>query len=426
MSMRFSGRRGSSGRLMECALIAVALVAAAVSPARAQVLYGSIVGNVTDASGAAVPGATVTITDEQRSLTRNEVTDDTGHYTFSTVPTGTYRVRVALTGFQPFERENVRVTLNSVMRVNATLGVGAVTETVKVVADTPMLQTERAEVRSEISTTELQNLPVPLGRNYQKLFKYLPGFTPPGDAHSIASNPSRAQVFNVNGASRSANNTRIDGVTTTYVGMPHIAAYVPALDSIETVNVVTNSFDAEQGLAGGSAINVQIKSGTNTFQGSAFEYHHNENLRARNYFAPPGTDKGDFSYNQFGGTLGGPIVRNKLFFFASYESTLDRQTVNSIGSVPTAALRRGDLSASGTPIYDPLTGSADGSGRTPFSNKQIPPERINPTARWLIERMPLPNLPRADGTLPETNNYFVQAPVHVRPVDARQQIQPGT
>ena len=187
MCTRFSGRRGSSGRLIRCAVIAVALVGAAVSPAPAQVLYGSIVGNVTDATGAAVPGATVTITDEQRSLTRNEVTDDTGHYTFSTVPTGTYRVRVALTGFQPFERENVRVTLNSVMRVNATLGVGAVTETVKVVADTPVLQTERAEVRSEISTTELQNLPVPLGRNYQKLFKYLPGFTPPGDAHSIAS-----------------------------------------------------------------------------------------------------------------------------------------------------------------------------------------------------------------------------------------------
>ena len=410
MCTRFSGGRGSSGRLVGWAVVAVALVAAAVSPARAQVLYGSIVGNVTDASGAAVPGATVTITDQQRSLTRDEVTDDTGHYTFSTVPTGTYRVRVVLTGFQPFERENVRVTLNSVVRVNATLGVGAVTETVMVVADTPMLQTDRAEVRSEISTTELQNLPVPLGRNYQRLFKYLPGFTPPGDAHSIASNPSRAQVFNVNGASRSANNTRIDGVTSTYVGMPHIAAYVPALESIETVNVVTNSFDAEQGLAGGSAINVQIKSGTNTLQGSAFEYHHNEHLRARNYFAPPGTDKGDFSYNQFGGTLGGPIVRNKLFFFASYESTLDRQTVNSIGSVPTVAVRRGDLSAAGRPIYDPLTGSADGSGRTPFPNNQIPPERINPTARWIIERLPLPNLPRADGTMPETNNYFAQAP----------------
>ena len=213
MCTRFSGRRGSSSRLIGCAVVAVALVGAAVSPARAQVLYGSIVGNVTDATGAAVPGATVTITDQQRSLTRSEVTDGTGHYTFSTVPTGTYSVRVALTGFQPFGRDIVRVTLNSVVRVNAPLGVSAVAETVMVIADTPLLQADRAEVRSEISTTELQNLPVPLGRNYQRLFKYLPGFTPPGDAHSIASAPRVRRSFNVNGASRSANNTRIDGVT---------------------------------------------------------------------------------------------------------------------------------------------------------------------------------------------------------------------
>ncbi|MGH9162009.1 MAG: TonB-dependent receptor domain-containing protein, partial [Vicinamibacteraceae bacterium] len=406
----FSGRVRCRGRLVGGAVVTVALVGVALTPVHAQVLYGSIVGNVTDASGAVVPGATVTITHQERTLTREEVTDHTGRYTFPTVPTGTYSVQVALTGFQTFERDNVRVTLNSVARVNAALGVSAVAESVKVIANTPLLQTDRAEVRSEITTTELQNVPVPLGRNYQKLFAYLPGFTPPQDAHSIPSNPSRAQVFNVNGASRSSNNTRIDGVTTTYVGMPHIAAYVPALESIETVNAVTNSFDAEQGLAGGSAINVQIKSGTNELQGSAFEYHHNENLRSRDYFAPPDSDKGEFSYNQFGGTLGGPFVRDKLFFFASYESTLDRQTLNSIESVPTEALRRGDLSASSTPIYDPLTGNPDGSGRTPFPSNRIPAERIHPVAQWFIERTPLPNLPLADGTMPETDNYFVQAP----------------
>ena len=140
----------------------------------AQVLYGSIVGNVTDASGAAVPGATVTITDQQRSLTRNEVTDDTGRCTFSTVPTEYYRVRVALTGFQPFERDNVRVTLNSVVRVNATLGVGEVTETVMVVADTPILQTDRAEVRSEISTTGFAEPAGPARPELPELFKCLP------------------------------------------------------------------------------------------------------------------------------------------------------------------------------------------------------------------------------------------------------------
>jgi hypothetical protein len=389
---------------------AVALVVAAPAPAHAQVLYGSIVGNVKDESGAGVPGATVAITHQGRNLTRETVTDDTGSYTFSTVPTGPYTVRVTLDGFRTFEREQVPVTLNSVARVDATLEVGALAETVMVAADTPLLQTDRAEVRAEINETELENLPVPLGRNYQQLFKYLPGFTPPSDAHSVPSNPSRALVFNANGASRSSNNTRIDGVSTTNIWLPHVAAYVPALESLETVNVVSNSFDAEQGLAGGSAINVQIKSGTNQLSGSAFEYHHNENLRSRDYFAPPGTDKGDFSYNQFGGTLGGPFVRNKLFFFGSYESTLDRQSVTSIRDVPTDALRRGDLSASPTPIYDPLTGNPDGSGRTPFPNNQIPAGRIHPIAQWFIDRIPQANLPREDGTMPETDNYFVQAP----------------
>ena len=149
-------------------------------------------------------------------------------------------------------------------------------------------------MRSELKAEELVNLPVSINRNYQYLFRVLPGFTPPAEAHSVPSNPSRALVFNVNGASRSSNNIRIDGVSTTNIWLPHVAAYVPALESLETVNVVTNSFDAEQGLAGGSAINVQIKSGTNTLHGSAFEYHTNEGLRTRNYFAPPGTPKGEW------------------------------------------------------------------------------------------------------------------------------------
>ena len=154
-------------------------------------------------------------------------------------------------------------------------------------------------------------------------------------------------------------------------------AYVPALESIETVNVVSNSFDAEQGLAGGAAISVQIKSGTNNFRGSAFEYHTNEALRANNYFAPPGTTKGTWRYNQYGGTIGGPIKRNKLFFFASYEGTRDRQNVSETHTVPTAALRRGDLSASANPIYDPMTGNANGTGRTavPGQHHSAEPDR---------------------------------------------------
>ena len=387
--------------LVGCALVA--------RPLHAQVLYGSIVGSVTDGSGAALPGATVTIEQAETKLTRELVTDANGVYHFTAVPSGTYTVSVKMTGFRAFTR-SVPVTLNSVARVDAKLDIGQLSESVQVSAESPVLQTDKAEVRAELKAQELENLPVPLGRNYQQLFKVIPGFTPPADAHSIPSNPSRALVFNVNGASRSSNNTRIDGVSTTNIWLPHVAAYVPALESLETVNVVTNSFDAEQGLAGGSAINVQIKSGTNQFKGSAFEYYTNEKMRADNYFTPAGTTKGKWTYHQFGATLGGPIRRNKVFFFGSYENTRDHQFATRTISVPTDALRRGDLTASSTPIYDPATGDANGVGRTAFPGNIIPMERIDATALKLIGMLPQPNLRNADGSIPLTNNYFLKAP----------------
>jgi hypothetical protein len=376
----------------------------------AQTLYGSLVGNVTDGTGAAIPGATVTITHRETGASRDMVTDSTGAYRFTTVQPGTYTLTVQLTGFRTFTRTDIPVTINNVSRADAGLQVGQLTESVTVSGERPLLQTDRAEVRSEIKAQELVNLPVSVNRNYQYMFRVLPGFTPPAEAHSVPSNPSRALVFNVNGASRSSNNIRIDGVSTTNIWLPHVAAYVPALESLEAVNVVTNSFDAEQGLAGGSAINVQIKSGTNNVHASAFEYHTNENLRALNYFAPVGQPKGEWNYNQFGGTLGGPVMRNKLFYFASYEGTRDRQELNRTLSVPTEAVRRGDLSVSTLPIYDPFTGNQNGSGRTAFAGNQIPQDRIDPTARRLLALLPLPNLRNADGSIPETNNYYVLAP----------------
>jgi carboxypeptidase family protein/TonB-dependent receptor-like protein len=393
-------------RALASMLVAVFVMTLAAPSAHAQVLYGSLVGNVTDSTGGALPGAMVTIEQSETQFKREAVTDSAGGYHFNTVPSGTYTISITMSGFRPISRRNVPVSLNSVARVDVRLEVGQVTETVMVTAESPILQTDRAEVRSELKARELVNLPVSMNRNYQYLFRVLPGFTPPAEAHSVPSNPSRALVFNVNGASRSANNIRIDGVSTTNLWLPHVAAYVPALESLETVNVVTSSFDAEQGLAGGSAINAQIKSGTNNVRGSAFEYHTNEKLRTKNYFAPPGTPKGDWQYNQYGGTLGGPIVHNKLFYFTSYEGTRDRQSLTRTLSVPTEALRRGDLRASSTPIYNPFSGAANGSGRTAFENNLIPAEMIDPTAKRLLALLPLPNLPGAG----ETNNYFVQAP----------------
>ncbi|HKC89532.1 MAG TPA: carboxypeptidase-like regulatory domain-containing protein, partial [Blastocatellia bacterium] len=323
MNMRQFIRRSS--RHFSCAgasLAALLLALTIPQTAGAQVLYGTLTGNVTDSGGAVVAGATVTITHKETGQSRDGVTDAQGSYDFPIVQAGTYMVKVTKSGFKTVTKENIAVTLNNVTRADISVEVGQVSETVVITAESTQLKADRADVSAELTSKPLQNLPVTLGRNYQNLFRTLPGITPPENAHSIPSNPSRSLVFNVNGASRSSNNTRIDGASATNIWLPHVTAYVPALESIETVNVVTNSFDAEQGLAGGAAINVQIKSGTNNFHGSGFEFHNDQHLNARNFFLPlnpNGTlrNKGKVVYNQFGGAFGGPILKDKLFFFTS-------------------------------------------------------------------------------------------------------------
>jgi Carboxypeptidase regulatory-like domain/TonB dependent receptor-like, beta-barrel/TonB-dependent Receptor Plug Domain len=382
---------------------------AAAARLEAQVLYGSIVVNVTDPSGAGVPGADVVLTHKETNQSRATVTSDTGGFSFSTVRSGSYTLKVSLSGFKEFIKTDVPVTLNNVTRIDVTLEVGAVVETVTVEGVTPLLQTDRAEVRAEVTEEKLGNLPVPLGRNYQQLYKTVPGFTPPAEVHSIQTNPSRSLSFNVNGTSNQINNTRIDGATSADPYLPHITAYVPSLEAIQTVNVVTGTFDAEQGLAGGAAINVQLKSGTNEFHGALFEYHHNQHLRARNFFYPPDRDKGKFIFNQWGATLGGPIKRQKLFFFTSYEGTGDHRNASRIASVPTQAVRNGDFSRFDVTVYDPLTGNADASDRMAFPGNRIPENRKDAIAQRIIARLPAPNLPNPDGTFAESNNYFASA-----------------
>ena len=375
--------------------------ALAAAPLHAQVLSGSLVVDVRDQSGAAVPGADVTITQIETNWSRTGTTNETGTASFSTVPLGTFTVRVALSGFSESLTTDVRVTLDDVTRVRAGLTVGQLTDTVTVTAGAAVLQTDRADVRTEITSKQLENLPVPLGRNYQNLFVTVPGISPPENMHSVAVNPARGLGFNSNGTTRNANAIRIEGAISNNLWLPHVAAYVPGLDAIETVSVVTSTFDADLGLSGGMSANVVIKSGTNEFKGSLFEYHYNEKLKSRPYFLPATEEKPDARQNQFGGTLGGPIVKNKLFFFGSYEGTYDRQKAQRFGTVPTAAMRRGDFSASPNPIYDPLTGTATGTGRTAFAGNIIPANRLDPTVQKLIADLPLPTFPDR-----VTDNYF--------------------
>ena len=382
-------------------LFALLLAACLAAPsASAQVLYGSVVGNVTDPTGAPVPGAKVTIRNTETGQTR-ETETDVGVYSFLNVASGKYDVESIREGFTTSRQQGVQVTINNVSRVNFTLALGAVIESVQVGAQAAVLQTDRAEVRQEVNSNTLVNIPVPPGRNYQQSFIMLPGFTPPTNQNSEVANPSRSLAYNVNGTSKNSNNVRIDGTGANGVWLPQNVVYIPALESIETVNVVTNSFDAEQGLAGGSAVNVQVKSGTNQVHGSAFEYHNDNATQAKRFFTPAGQSKTKTVFNQFGGTVGGPIKHDKLFYFLSYERTLDRRGQAGFATVPTAAIKSGDMSASPGLLYDPATGNADGSGRTPFVGNVVPRSRMEPIALKLADMTPLPNLP---GLL--TSNYY--------------------
>ncbi|MCC7155844.1 MAG: TonB-dependent receptor [Bryobacterales bacterium] len=371
--------------------------------ATAQILYGSIVGNVTDPSNAPVPGATVSITQIETNQNRTATTNNAGQFTFSTVPGGTYEVKVTSQGFRPMERTNVVIATNAVTRLDFSLQLGTLAETIIVSGETAMLQTDRSEVRAEVSSQSLINLPVPPGRNYQQLFNTLPGFTPPRNAHSIPSNPSRSLQYEVNGINAAANNIRLDGATQYNVWLPHVTAYVPALESIETVNVVTNSFDAEQGLAGGAAINVQIKSGTNQMHGSAFWYHNDNNTKARPFFLPRTQDIPKLVYNQNGGTFGGPIKKDKLFYFASYEGTYDREFAGALSTVPTVAMKAGNFAESPRTIYDPATGDIQGRNRTPFAGNLIPMGRQDAISRKITALMPDPTEPSV-----LSGNYYSQ------------------
>ena len=390
-------------RLLPAVLAAFGLLLIAPPDLNGQVLYGTIVGDVTDQSNAAIPGARITATNRETNQTRTVETNASGQYRLSTIPGGVYDIRVERDGFSPASRTSVTVATNTTTRVNVELKIGAVAESIEVSAAAAALQTDRSEVRAEVTGKTLLNIPVPPGRNYQQLFTMLPGFTSPRNAHSIPSNPSRSLQFEVNGTAAASNNVRLDGATQFNVWLPHVTAYVPALESIEAVNVVSNSFDAEQGLAGGAAVNVQIKSGTNDIHGSAFEYHNNNQMKAKPFFMPQGERNPKLVYNQFGATVGGPVKRDRIFYFVSYEGTRDREFAGNLYTVPTAAIRSGDMSGSDRLVYDPLSGNVDGSGRTAFAGNLIPNNRKDPISLKLVNLLPVPTY-----TDSLTANYYSQ------------------
>jgi hypothetical protein len=382
------------------ALLSIVLLVSA-GTVQAQVLYGSLTGNVSDASSAAVPNAKIEALNLATGVSREASTDDRGNYLFSDLQAGSYKVTISAPSFGNVVQEGVRIDANTVFRFDARLQVAQVSESITIAASAVTLQTDRSDVNNQIRQTQVVNLPFTgnSGRNWQSLYKLVPGFSPPAELHSDAGNPQRALGANVNGVSYSNNNTRLDGATVSYPWLPHIVAYVPPAEAVETVNIVSNSFDAEQGMAGGSAINVSIKSGTNEYHGSGHWFHTNSAVQARNYFFV-GTSTPKNLLNQFGGTFGGPIKKNKLFFFGDWERTTRREYRSAFRTVPNDALRQGDFSGTNTVIFDPTTGNPNGSARQPFANGRIPANRFDPAAVKMTSLIPAPNLT----TFP--SNYF--------------------
>ncbi|MBK5296556.1 MAG: TonB-dependent receptor [Vicinamibacteria bacterium] len=381
-------------------LLLAAVVVLAPVVAVGQVLYGSIVGTVTDSSGATIPGATVTIVNTETNLTRTAVTDGTGAYSFANAIPGSYTVTVALEGFRESVRTGLPVSVNTISRADVKLEIGALTETVTVASSTQLLQTDKADVSTELRSKEIVDLPLAAYRNYQTLVNLVPGATPAVFQNSEVDTPGRALSTNVNGVNRNNNGTKTDGATNVNIWLPHHTMYVSPAETVDTVNISSSSFDAEQGMAGGAAITVVTKSGTNALKGAAFAFYNGEELNARKYFSATKTQD---SSKIFGGTLGGPIKKDKLFYFGAWEGQYQATVNEGFFNVPPAALRGGNFSqafnTTGTlqVIYDPRTGNPDGSGRTPFPGNVIPADRLSPIAQRIQALYPNSNLPGTAG-----------------------------
>src|SRR5262245_22988366 len=392
--------------IIQLALIltaALALGSLLASASNAQALYGSIVGEVKDPQGAVLPGVSVTITNTGTGLKLDTVTDDTGSYIFRNLLPGTYDMSLSHSGFKELRQSAVIVSAGNPKRVDATLQIGGAQESINVTADAATLRTEKSDLSTEINAGQVTSLPLNQYRNYQSLLNLVPGATPVQFQNAEIDTPGRSLRTWVNGVQPSSNTTRVDGAVSVNVWLPHHAGYIQPAETIETVNIATNNFDADVGMAAGAAQTVITKSGTNAFHGSGFWFQNHDELNANTFFNNAnGLEKPSLSRHIYGGTLGGPIKKDKLFFFGSYEKFRDRRGLNSTYAVPTDLMRAGNFSEvaaayPGFQLYDPTTGDASGAGRTQFSNATgapnyiIPDGRISPIARAILDFYPQVN-----------------------------------
>src|SRR5687768_17130285 len=361
-------------KFLACTLLFVAL------PSLASAQTADIVGRVTDNTGGVLPGATVTVENVGTRDVRTAATSDTGDYVFTLLPIGTYTVRIELQGFSAYSTRAV-LTSGDRIRVDGKLSLGTVTETVEVTAEVQLLQTDASTLSALVTEKAVQDLPI-AGRNFVNVVSMVPGATPTNGAPGGNNNDRRqTSSVSINGGDGTDNNHLLDGMDNNERLIGTIGVK-PAIDAIQEIRVQTNLYSAESGRTGGGVINLLTKSGTNEFHGSAYEFYRNARFDERDYFA---TIDPINNQHQFGGSLGGPVVPNRTFFFGDYERLNSTSgQVNNL-TIPTLKIRQGDFSEINGQIFDPFT-----SPRVAFPNNQIPANRIDPIAARYMALYPAP------------------------------------
>jgi hypothetical protein len=389
-------------------LTACLIVLAPLSLARtasAQAVTGTILGTVADTTGAVLPGVSVTVKHTETGFTRTLTSDANGEYTAASVPTGTYTVTGEISGFKSVSLSNVQVGVDQRVRADIKLEVGAMTESVEIVAQTPLVQTSSSDLSTTVTEEQIKQLPLN-GRNFVSLTRTIPGVLRgiPGSnidgAGSLAWRASAA--FSANGQRPRDNNYLLDGVDNNETWLQTVVVF-PSVDALDEFKLQTSTYSAEFGRSLGGVVNIQIKSGSNAFHGSAYDFNRNDAFDANNFFNNrAGRPKPDFKQNQFGGTLGGPIYKNKTFFFGDYQGLRINAGQTYLSTVPTLKMRNGDFSEINRLIYDPQTGQ-------PFPGNIIPHNRFDPaSANVFAQLYPEPN---TAGTIAANgqnlNNYLI-------------------
>ena len=434
MKGRVPWRNSVSAKYVISILICIVLFLSSSPKAMSQTFYGSIVGTVSDSSGAIVPGTSVTLTNLGTTEKRTMVTDTMGSYRFVNLLPGRYRIEAEKSGFKRFSREPVVVTVESAVRIDVAMEVGEVTQTVEVSEATPLLQSETSSLGQVVEARKVTEAPLN-GRNPLALIALVPGVVPQGSKQdSSTGNPTGTNIFawgnfQIGGGQANQSAAYLDGGSV-HVNYLNLLALVPTQDAIQEFKVQTNNLGAEWGRFAGGVINLTTKSGTNSLHGSAYEFIRNKVLNANDFFGnASGIDRPPFTQNQFGGNAGGRVLKDKLFWFASYEGFRQRLGRAYLLSVPTAAYRNGDFSdlrdSSGAliPIYDALTTcgrlgnppcATDGLGKEVITRKQfpgniIPQNRLDPAAKILAGYWAPANL--AGQQFTHINNFATNASV---------------